>query len=157
MSKIKIGGIIQDTNLVRVSLGGLAGDVALHASLLERLGDTKVSINFIVHGSNQGHDELLIFCVSKDDWGVAQQIIQDFRTDHQIDSIVIDTHAASVGIYGPDFRVTPGLAGKFIRTVQTAGVSIHAVSTSISTITLIIPAHQADQALPALHQVFELP
>jgi aspartate kinase len=163
LSKIKIGGIIHNTNLVRISLTCRAGnlttqsDSTVYAALLESLGNAHISVDFIVHGSNPDQDELLIFCVSKDDWENTQRIIQNFHTDHNIKNITIDQNVASIGIYGPDFRIKPGLAGSLIKTMHSAGVGIQSISTSLSTFTMIIPADQVDRALTAIHQVFELP
>lgn len=163
MSKIKIGGIIQNTNLVRISLTCLAGnliaqsDSTAYAALLESLGNAHINVDFIVHGSHQDQDELLIFCVSKDDWESTQRIIHNFQANHDITNITIDQNVASMGIYGPDFRIKPGLAGVLIKTMHSAGIRIQSISTSLSTFTMIIPADQADRALAAIHQEFELP
>jgi aspartate kinase len=163
VSKIKIGGIIQNTNLVRISLTCVAGnptaksDSAAYAVLLESLGNAHISVDFIVHGSHQDQDELLIFCVRKDDWDNTQRIIQNFQANHDITNITADLNVTSIGIYGPDFRIKPGLAGALIKTIHSAGVTIQSISTSLSTFTMIVPADQADRALAAIHQEFELP
>ena len=163
MSKIKIGGIIQNTNLVRISLTCHVGNPEAqsnsmaYATLLESLGNAHISVDFIVHGSHQDQDELLIFCVSKDDWDNTQRIIQNFQANHDITNITVDQNVVSIGIYGPDFRIKPGLAGALIKTIHSAGVTIQSISTSLSTFTMIVPADQADRALAAIHQEFELP
>lgn len=163
LSKIKIGGIIQNANLVRISMTCLANNPAVQsnstafAALLESLGSAHISVDFIVHGSHQDQDELLVFCVSQDEWDETQRILQDFQTDHDIKQITINHNVASIGIYGPDFRIKPGLAGALIKIMHSAGVTIQSISTSLSTFTMIIPANQSERALAAIHQEFELP
>ena len=163
MSKIKIGGIIQNTNLVRISLTCFASNPVAqsnsmaYATLLESLGKAQISVDFIVQGSYQDQDELLVLCVSKEDWGNTQRIIHNFQVEHEIKNITVDQNVASIGIYGPDFRIKPGLAGALIKTMHAAGVTIQSISTSLSTFTMIIPADQSDRALAAIHHAFELP
>jgi aspartokinase len=64
---------------------------------------------------------------------------------------------ASLGIYGPDFRIRSGLGGAILRTLRNAQVDIHAISTSTSTFTVVIPLDQAEAALHAIQQNFEAP
>lgn len=163
MSKTKIGGIIQNTDLVRINLMGIVdaasnhGAPAAYAVLLESLGNAQVSVDFIVHGSDPDGNEWLIFCVGKDNWEKTRRILQNFQADHKVRQISVDQNVASIGIYGPDFRIKPGLAGALMKTIHSAGITIQAVSTSLSTFTILIPEDQVDRALTAIQQGFELP
>ncbi len=163
LSKTKIGGIIQNTDLVRISLAGnvdAAPAQSVHAAyavLLESLGHARVSVDFIVHGSDPDGKEWLIFCVGKDDWEKTRRILQDFQAEHKVRQVGVDQNVASIGIYGPDFRIKPGLAGALMKAIHSADITILAISTSLSTFTMLIPADQVDRALTVIRQGFELP
>lgn len=163
MSKTKIGGIIQNTDLVRISLTGIVdaapaqGAPATYAVLLESLGNAQVNVDFIVHGSDPDGNEWLIFCVGKDDWEKTRRILEDFRANHTVRQMSVDQNIASIGIYGPDFRIKPGLAGALMKAIHSAGITILAISTSLSTFTMLIPVEQVERAIAAIQQGFELP
>jgi aspartokinase len=72
-------------------------------------------------------------------------------------SVGHDPRVASLGIYGPDFRERPGIAGVFFAALKAEGIHIQAVSTSISTCTVIIAADRAQDAVGAVERAFELP
>ncbi len=132
------------------------GTPAAYAVLLEKLGNAHINVDFIVHWSDPDGTEWLIFCVSKDDWENTTGVIQSFQAEHRIKQICVD-NVASIGVYGPDFRVRPGLAGALMKTMHSAGITIQAISTSLSTFTMLIPVDQTERALAAIHQRFELP
>jgi aspartokinase len=101
--------------------------------------------------------ELLVVCVDKDEQTRTLQIIGSLRDSHDlhIDSIYPDV--TTIGVYGPDFRLRPGLAGTLLAALHTAGIPVQATSTSISTFSVIIPSQMVEQAFSAIQQAFELP
>lgn len=157
MSKIKLGGIIQHTNLVRISLTNTPNQVSGFARLLAALGEANVNVHFIVQLLKPDQVELLSICIDQDEQRRTLQIIEAIGESHPLHIDSIDPDVTSIGIYGPDFRLRPGLAGALLETLHNASIPVQAISTSLSTFSVIIPSKQVDKAFSAIHQVFELP
>jgi aspartate kinase len=61
-----------------------------------------------------------------------------------------------IALVGTGMHYRPGVYARAFRALLDRGIEIHAISTSGITITLLVQADRADEALPALHQAFEL-
>lgn len=155
--KIKIGGIIQHSPLTRIRLAGRASSTSLPAEVLEALGKASINIEFIVQYVGADNDHALVLCVDQDDQEKALEILKQVQADLKIKPLEFDPNVSSIGIYGPDFRIRAGLAGSFLRALDSAGIAVQAISTSTSTFTVLIPSSQLSQAVATIHQHFELP
>jgi aspartokinase len=157
LSKIKLGGIIQHTNLVRISLTCPSNQVNGYARLLTRLGDANINVHFMVQFLEADNIEMLLLCIDKDEEQQTFQIIGSIQDSHKIIIDCVDPDVTTIGIYGPDFRLRPGLAGALLDAMHSASIPVQAISTSISTFSVIIPSQQLERAFSAIHEVFELP
>jgi aspartate kinase len=157
VSKIKIGGIVKDLHLTLISLAGPNDSSISTMELLDRLGEAGINVSMIVQLAGEDGGELTRLTVWERDQERALAILGEVQQRHSLEVCHIRHGVASLGIYGPDFRIRSGLAGAILRTLQTAQVDIQAISTSTSTFTVLIPAEQAQLALSAIHQNFEAP
>lgn len=157
MSKIKIGGIVKDLHLTLISLAGSNGSSVSTMELLDRLGEAGINVSMIVQLAGDEAGELTRLTVWERDQERALAILSEVQQRYALEIRQIRHGVASLGIYGPDFRIRSGLAGAILRTLQSAQVDIQAISTSTSTFTVIIPSDQAEQALSAIQQNFEAP
>lgn len=155
--KTKIGGIIQITNLARISLICLPGQDRAAAELLESFGRNHINVQFIVQCRDRNKNNLLVLCVDRDDLERVHTVLRSLPSDLGNDIYQIDPQVTCLGVYGPDFRIRPSLAGELLGTLESSGIDIQAISTSLSTFSMIIPANQIDQALALIHQNYDLP
>ncbi|MFN3308026.1 MAG: ACT domain-containing protein [Anaerolineales bacterium] len=157
MEKIKIGGILCHENLTMLRIHGIVGKVDAGAVLLSEFGARKVNLQFIVQLIDQsGHDQLTL-AVDQSDARLAFDIVVGLQ--HQIGAVSINLKlgVASLGIFGPDFRIRPGIAGNFLTCLNEQRIPIYAVSTSISTCSALIAESEVSKAKTALAARFILP
>jgi aspartokinase len=157
LSKIKIGGIVCHSNLACISLVNAAKPVSTYAAFLDALGEARVNVQFIVQSANTDNGNLLIVCIDRAGEKDALRIIRSMQLTQNLHIPSFEANVTCIGVYGPDFRIKPGLAGALMRTLDDAGVDVRSTSTSLSTFSVVIPSLQVEQALSAIHQVFELP
>ena len=157
MSKIKLGGIIQHTDLVRISLTCPSIQANGYGRLLAALGEANINVQFLVQILRPDQVELLVLCIDKEAQTRTLQIISMIRDSHHIHIDSIHPDVTTIGVYGPDFRLRPGLAGALLAALHTAGIPVQAISTSLSTFSVIIPSPKVEQAFSAIQQAFELP
>jgi aspartokinase len=157
LSKIKIGGIVRNSNLACLTLFSASKPVSAYAAFLDALGEAQINVQFIVQGTHKENGNLLIICVDQHDQENALRIIRSIQVARKLHIHSFEADVTCIGVYGPDFRVRPGLAGALMRTLDDAGVEVRSTSTSLSTFSFVVPSSHAEQAMSAIHQVFELP
>jgi aspartate kinase len=157
LSKTKIGGIVKDLHLTLISLVSASDSSLSTTELLEELGQAGINVSMIVQLAGENGGELTRLTVWERDQERALAILGEVQKRHSVTISQLQHGVASLGIYGPDFRIRSGLAGAILRTLREAQVSIQAISTSTSTFTVVIPSEQAEAALSAIQQNFEAP
>lgn len=157
MTRVKIGGIMQNDHLARISVMGVPGRPDLAAVLLNALGQASINVEFIVQCPDHHEDDHIVLCVDRDELARALDLVCQLERELCASAVNSDPNVASVGIFGPDFRVRPGIAGAFFAALTDAGIHLQAVSTSISTVMVIIAADRLRDAVTAIRRTFELP
>lgn len=156
MGKIKIGGIIQNKNLAQISMLNLTNQPEVAGQIFSLLGREGINVQFIVQATEAVEKTHIVFCIDQKDlektidilkkpfWGESPQIIPY----HPV---------AIVSIFGPHFREKPAIAGRMFSALSAAGINILAISTSISTLSCVIPEPLLSLAVQVLSETFELP
>lgn len=157
MEKIKIGGILCHENLTMLRIHGMAGKMDAGAALLSEFGAQKVNLQFIVHLVDQSGCGQLTLAVAQSDCKLAFDIVARFQRQVGATSVNLKFHIASIGIFGPDFRIRPGIAGNFLTCLSEQKIPIYAVSTSVSTCSALIPETDVSKVRTLLETRFILP
>jgi aspartate kinase len=155
--KKKIGGIVEIANLARISLACSPEQARIVGELFENFGQDQINVQFIIQCRDGSENDMLVFCVDRDDQDRVQAILHSIHSNQKIKFYEVDPHVSCLGVYGPDFRIHPGLAGHLLGTLESSGIDIQAISTSLSTFSMVIPSSQVDNALAVIHQNFDLP
>ncbi len=67
-----------------------------------------------------------------------------------------DTNMAKVSVVGAGMRTNPGVAATMFKTLADLGINLEMISTSPIKISCVIDKDRVDDAVRALHDVFEL-
>ena len=157
VDKIKIGGILQNAHLARLSVMGVPDRPGTAAALLTAFGQTAINVQYIVQCIDQNNQDYIVLGVDRDDletaWHLACQVQQEICAA----TVTFDPQVASLGIFGPDFRERAGIAATMFSALAAVGINIQSISTSISTVSVIIAADRLDEAVAAIQNAFELP
>jgi aspartate kinase len=157
MAKVKIGGILQNGHLARISVMGIPDRPGTAAALLRAFGKAGINVQFIVQCIDLNENDHIVLCVDRDDLEHALDLVCEVEAELCATGISHDPCVASIGIFGPDFRERPGIAATFFGALAAAGINIQAISTSVSTVVIVISADRLSDALAAVRQAFELP
>jgi aspartate kinase len=156
-SKVKIGGILKNDHLARISVMGVPDRPGTAAALLAVFGETGINVQFIVQCIDQHEQDHIVLCVDRSDLEVALRLACEVQAELCATTISFDPEVASLGIYGPDFRERPGIAGSMFSALAARSINIQAISTSVSTVTVIISADRVNDGVAAIQDTFELP
>lgn len=148
---------MRNDHLARISVLSIPDRPGVAAALLNALGERKLNVQFIVQCIDPQSRDHIVLCVDRGDLDACKTAIQEIMPTLQAEYILSDHHAASIGIFGPDFRWRPGIAATMFQALAAAGINILAISTSISTVMCIISADDLVAAEAAIRATFDVP
>jgi len=157
MSKIKIGGIMQTTDLAKVGVMSIPDRPGIVGKIMAALGKEGINVQFVVQCIDIQNNDHVVFCISEEQCVRAQSVLEAIQEELGAERVTQRTGVAILSIFGPDFRERPGVAGTMFAALGEKGINILAISTSISTISCVIDAPQLDQAVAVLRETFDLP
>ncbi|MDH7485569.1 MAG: ACT domain-containing protein [Anaerolineae bacterium] len=155
--KSKIGGLMINGHLGRISVLSIPDRPGVAAALLDALGQRRLNVQFIVQCIDEQNRDHIVLCVDRGDLEACQLAIQEIVPALQAEYVQCDANAASIGIFGPDFRWRPGIAAKMFQALAGKGINILAISTSISTVMCVINADDLPAAEAAIREAFDVP
>lgn len=157
MKKIKLGGIIEHRGLSLISIENILDRPGIAALIFQSLSHRGINIEFIIHCLSQKGLSQVIFCVSRSKKEEALAVLNEIKPRIGNPDFLIDSDIAVVSIFGPHFRELPGIAGAFFAALNSKGINILAISTSISTCSCVIPSSRLSDAVKAIGEAFDVP
>ena len=155
--RIKVGGVLRFRDLCLVGVMSAPDRPGLAAAIFSSLGQAQLNCQFIVQSIDLNDDSHVQFCVSQEDRAAVLKLLEPIRQQLGAKKVIARWPVAVLGVFGPDFRERPGIAGVAFHALGKVGVNILAVSTSISTISCVIEEEGYEAAMEAFQSVFALP
>jgi len=157
MKKFKLGGIIEHRDLNVLGLENIPDQPGLTGIIFQALAHRGINVQFIVQTLNRLHQNQIILAVAESEGREALAVMEELRPRIGHPDLTLQSNRAIISIFGPHFRERPGIAGTFFQALGSQGISILAISTSISTCSCVIEAADLPRAVKAVGQAFELP
>lgn len=157
MGKVKIGGILQLTDLALVGMMGVPDRPGIAAAVFRTLGQRGINVLAIAQAIDLDHNTHIVFCVASKDALTALGLLEPVKERFGGRKMTHQAGVAIVSIFGPDFRQTPGVAGIMYTALADIGINILSISTSMSSVSCVIDQSRLDDAVGALKDTFELP
>lgn len=154
--KNKVSGIVEDTNVAKVTVVGVPDHPGIAAAIFEPLARANISVDTIVQNASVENITDLTFTVARDDLLRAMSIAEPVIKSIGAKRCVADSTLAKVSIVGTGMQNTPGYAARMFRTLFEEGINIQLITTSEIRITCIISEDRVKDAIRALHKAFEL-
>lgn len=155
--KIAIGGMLQMRGVVLVRVLGARKGPGIAGHTLSALGRRSINVLCVVCFADIGNRDNICFAINKGDLDQTLGILQDVKEEIEAESIEVHRNCCVISIYGPHFSERPAIAGRMFDAMAHAGIDIHAISTSISTVSCIIDECKLDEALVRLNDSFLVP
>jgi len=133
---------------------GMIGIPGIAARTFAAVARTKTSVAMISQASSEQSICFVVPCKASD--AVRHALEEEFRLElgrRDIDSITSTDECAVVTVVGAGMRHTPGIAGRVFSALGGAGVNVVAIAQGSSecSISLVVDAREADEAVRAVH------
>ena len=152
----KVRGIAHDLDVAKVTLRRVPDRPGIAAAIFDPLAEAHLSVDTIVQNASVEQLTDLTFTVSRSDLPKALPIVERVAKEIGAPDVATDDGLGKVSIVGTGMQSAPGYASRMFRTLHEEGINIEMISTSEIRITCIIAESQVNEAVRALHRVFEL-
>jgi aspartate kinase len=126
------------------------------ANIFHELAKEKINVDMIIQNVSAHGLTDLTFTVHKDDLPLALETTKRIKGEIKAKEIVADDKIAKLSVVGIGMRSHCGIAEKMFKTLSEKKINIQMISTSEIKISCVIEENQAEKALNAVHNAFEL-
>ena len=153
MEKMIVSGVACDTDAARVAVIGLKDEPGVAFKLFNALAKANINIDMILQSVGREGTKDISFTCSRADADEAAQIIGD---NMECQSIDVNKEVAKVSIVGAGMQTNAGVAAKMFEALYDANINIRMISTSEIRVTVLINEKNAERAMNAIHDKFDL-
>jgi aspartate kinase len=151
-----IRAVTYTTDEARVTVRGVPDQPGVAAMVFAALAAAHVNVDMIIQNSSEeGHTD--ISCtIPAEDSAAADRALQQIVAKLGAKGYSSNESIAKVSVIGAGMRTNPGVAALMFKTLADLGINLDMISTSPIKISAVIARERADEAVRALHDVFEL-
>jgi aspartate kinase len=156
MEQAIISAVTHDTSEAKVTVTHVPDQPGIAARLFRALADHDVNVDMIVQNVSERGTTDISFTTPKESLAVALEVARGLLPEIGADTVAADADVARVSLIGAGMKTNPGVAATMFETLAGEGVNIEMISTSAIRISCVVRAGEVEQAVQALHDVFEL-
>lgn len=155
VEKLLIKGVTKDENVARIALIGLPDTPGIAFRIFSLLASKKINVDIILQSIGRHNTKDISFTVPLSDMNTAVEILQEKFETLGAERIEADDDVVKVSIVGAGMQSNPGVASKMFEALYDANINIQMISTSEIKISVLIARKDANNALNAIHDVFD--
>jgi aspartate kinase len=157
MEQAIISGVVADVSEAKVTIRSVSDRPGVAARLFKTLAAESVNVDMIVQNvSAQGHTDIS-FTAPKEDLRRTEALLDSTAKEIGCEGVTTDAQIAKVSLVGAGMKTNPGVAADMFDALAGADINIQIISTSSIRISCVVHEREADQAVRAIHDRFELP
>lgn len=152
-----VTGVAVNSKVARITMLGVPDRPGVAATLFRAFARNKVVIDDIVQSGGPGSTQADIsITVAKDDLDLSLEICREVTADWTGTQMIYDVDVAKVSIVGSGVASNYGVAATMFESLAEKGVNIEMISGSEISISCLVRAAQAVEAVRAIHEKFGL-
>lgn len=156
VEKMSIRGIARDNDIARVSLVSVSDTPGKAFQIFSLLAKKKINVDVILQSIGRDGNKDISFTVSKDDLDLTLKTIDENNSLIGAKSVEHNDNVSKVSIVGAGMTSDPGIAATMFEALYDAGINIQMISTSEIRVSVLIDRKDAENAVRAIHNKFNL-
>jgi aspartate kinase len=156
MENIVVSGATVTKNDAKITIIGVSDKPGQAAKIFHELAKENINVDMIIQNISAHGLADVTFTVQKDDLSLALKTTERIKKEIQAKEILADDKIAKLSVVGIGMRSHCGIAEKMFKALSDEKINIQMISTSEIKISCVIEEGQAENALKAVHDAFEL-
>jgi aspartate kinase len=144
------------THDARITLVGVPDVPGTSLEIFSRIADHEITVDMIVQNVGEEGKSDLSFTVPREELEITLETIEGAAQALQAKAVLHDDGVAKVSVVGIGMTQQTGVATQMFRALANAGINIQMITTSEIKISTLVSQDQAEAALRAVHQGFQL-
>ena len=153
-----VTGVASDLSQLRIVVCDVQDNPGTAAVLFDSLANENISVDMIIqsYARKALNTNDIAFTIDKGDLDRTMDILKKIKLELNYSNIFVDDTIAKVSIVGAGMIDRPGIAAKMFKTLASLDINIKMISTSEIKISCIVDSARSNDAVEALHKVFDL-
>lgn len=153
-----VTGVASDLQQIRIVVCDVQDNPGTAAILFDGLAQENISVDMIIqsYARKDLHTNDIAFTMEKGDLEKAMRVIERVKPELGYSRALVDEKIAKISIVGAGMIGRPGIAAKMFRTLANLGINIKMIATSDIKISCLVDKDRANEAVEALHTIFNL-
>jgi aspartate kinase len=143
-----------EKNVVKITLARVSDRPGMAAGIFSFLGERGINVELITAAAVGGGRSDVSFVVSQKDFESTTDFLETLRKEFGAESYTHDPNVAIVALHVAELVQTPGTAGRMFAALSGRGINIDMISTSMASITCLVPENRVEDAVKALEDEF---
>lgn len=156
VEKMLIRGVAKDNNVARVAIVGVPDQPGIAFKVFSRLAAQKINVDIILQSIGRGETKDISFTVPLDMKEEAVKVIEELVGQTGAAGVLCDDDISKVSIVGAGMQTNAGVAAKMFEALSDENINIQMISTSEIKISVLVARNDAERALRAVHDAFDL-
>ena len=156
MEEMLISGIAKDNEVARVSIIGVPDRPGLAFKIFTKLAAKEINVDIILQSIGRNNTKDISFTIPESQLDETMEILRTYVETIGAADAVYDGNVSKVSVVGAGMETHPGVAAQMFEALFDANINIQMISTSEIKISCLVDKDQAQRAVKALHEVFEL-
>lgn len=155
MEKMMVKGVSRDNDVARIALIGLEDIPGVAFKIFSLLAKNKINVDIILQSIGRNGKKDISFTVNRGNMEKAIEILEASEV-LEFEKLEHSTDVSKVSIVGAGMVNNPGVASKMFEALYDANINIHMISTSEIKISVLIDEKDAEKAVSAIHDKFNI-
>ncbi len=156
MTILPVTSISTVYNVALVAVDNLPNDMVLIAVIFNKIADEKINIDMISQSPPYKGKINIYFSIPADNIIKVITILNSFKIKVPNLRIEVDSDSTKISVFGEGMRDKPGVAAKVFALMADNEIEIKLVTTSEVDISYLIYEKDADKAINAIRQEFNI-
>ena len=151
-----VRGVTHDLNVAKAAILGVPDKPGIAFRVFSALDEANIDVDMIVQSIRNTDKKIndIVFTVAKSDAAQTRSILEKVAADLGVLGVVVDEDVAKVSIVGAGMLGSPGMAARMFGALSGSGINIEVISTSEISLSCLIRAERAKDAVNAIHAAF---
>ncbi len=155
--KIAVGGITRTDDLVLIRILGARPGSRFASRSLGALGLAGINIVCCSSITDDREHQNIGLAIGSRDLDQSLGVLQSIREEIGAERVEVCRRCCAISVYGPQFSESPAIGGRIFDAVDQAGITVHMISTSFTTVAFLVDMDGAEDALASLSDTFVAP
>lgn len=156
VEKTLVRGVARDNDVARIAVCNLKDEPGIAFKIFSLLAKNGINVDIILQSIGREGFKDISFTVSESNAQKAEEILAAEKSYLGFEDIKISTNFSKVSIVGSGMVNNPGVASKMFEALYDANINIHMIATSEIKVSVLVNKDNADAAVKAIHDKFNL-